>query len=146
MKAKGEKLKILFDTNVVLDVLLDREPHVAASLELMSAVERGALQGLLCATTVTTIDYLTGRALDRHAAGRAIRSLLSLYDVAAVDRATLNLALDLGFEDFEDAVLYQSGLGAGVDGLVSRNQRDFRKASIPVYAPTELVALLRTGP
>ncbi|KAB7554364.1 PIN domain-containing protein [Verminephrobacter sp. Larva24] len=55
---------VLFDTNVVLDVLLDREPHVHASAQAMALVERGEVRGFLCATTVTTLFYLASRALD----------------------------------------------------------------------------------
>ena len=138
-------MRILFDTNVVLDVLLDREPHVATSLLLMKKVELGELEGVLCATSITTVDYVVGRVLNAGVASSAIRSLLSLYDISRVDRATLALALDSNFDDFEDAVLHQSGVGAGVDGIVTRNGRDFKQAELPIYSPVELQALLQSS-
>jgi predicted nucleic acid-binding protein len=136
-------LKILFDTNVVLDVLLDRRPHVRTAIALMSGVERGQLEGYLCANSVTTIEYLTTKTLDRVAARKAVKSLLAIFRIAEVNQATLVLALDLSFTDFEDAVLYQAGVGAGVDAVVTRNGRDFKNAELPIYSPQELFGLLR---
>lgn len=66
-------MKILFDTNVVLDVLLNRVPHSGVAIELFSAVERKNIQGFLCATTITTVDYLATKAIGRAEAKEAIR-------------------------------------------------------------------------
>jgi len=63
-----------------------------------------------------------------------------------VNQATLSLALDLLFEDYEDAVLCQAGISAGAEVLVTRNLRDFRKASLPTYSPQELLARLHKTP
>jgi len=56
-------MKVLFDTNVVLDVLLAREPHARTAATLFSLVDSDRLDGRVCATTVTTVDYLATRAL-----------------------------------------------------------------------------------
>ena len=135
-------MKVLFDTNVIMDVLLDRQPHAVTAVALLAAVEQDRVDGYLCANSVTTIDYLITKTLSRVAAGVAVRNLLSLFAVAEVNRTTLLVALDLGFGDFEDAVLYQSGLAAGVDAVVTRNGRDFKQANLPIYSPGELYGLL----
>jgi len=93
-------LRILFDTNVVLDLLLDRTPHALAAGLLISAVERKRLAGSLCATSVTTLDYLIAREIGRERSRSAIRTMLRLFDVAAVTRAVLQTALELEFEDY----------------------------------------------
>ena len=56
-------MKIVFDTNIVLDVLLEREPFASLSINLFNAVEQQVIQGYLCATTITTIDYLLSKSL-----------------------------------------------------------------------------------
>jgi predicted nucleic acid-binding protein len=79
-------LKVLFDTNVVLDVLLGREPHVAASADLLARAETGDLTGYLCATTVTTLHYLTAKAIGPEQASTHLRNLLALCEIAPVHR------------------------------------------------------------
>lgn len=133
-------MKVLFDTNVVLDVLLDREPHAEAASQLMSLVDKGRIEGVVCATTATTIHYLSAKAVGEKAAADHVRELLAIFDVACVDRDVLNSALDLGFADFEDAVVHESALDAGALAIVTRNGRDFKGSKIPVFDPVELLA------
>jgi len=139
-------LKVLFDTNVILDALYRRPPYYQAAASLMNRVEGKQLQGFLSAHSVTTIDYLTTKAYDRETATKAVRNLLALFQIAEVNQATLSLALDLPFEDYEDTVLCQAGISAGAEVLVTRNLRDFRKASLPTYSPQELLARLHKTP
>jgi len=135
-------VKILFDTNVVLDVLLNRHPHSTISALLLARVERGELTGCLGATTVTTIFYLAAKANGIQSARQQIDSLLQLFEIAPIDRKTLESALCGGFSDFEDGVLHEAALQFGVDGIVTRNLGDFALAKLPVYSPVELEMLL----
>ena len=135
-------MRVLFDTNVVLDVMLNREPFVAASAEILSRVEAGDLTGCVCATTVTTIHYLATRVVGTERALREIRKLLGLFEVAAVTRTVLETALDLGFPDYEDAVLHEAARQVSAEGIVTRNPRHFKNAALPVYTPEELSSAL----
>jgi len=135
-------VRILFDTNVVLDVFLNREPFVDAAAHLFDANVRGDLEGVLGATTVTTIYYLLGRNHGNAVAHEKVEDLLRLFDVAAVNRQVLVEAADLGFADYEDAVLHSAARTAGADGLVARNTYDFGAATLSVYTPRELLAIL----
>jgi predicted nucleic acid-binding protein len=139
-------MRILFDTNVVLDVLLAREPFAAIALQLLSLADTGRLQGVLCGTTVTTIHYLATKAVGRRQAQRHVRELLAIFEVAPVDGGVLARAIDLRFADYEDAVLHEAALAAGVAGIVTRNASDFSTASIPILSPEELLsAVLSAG-
>jgi predicted nucleic acid-binding protein len=135
-------LKIIFDTNIVLDVLLDREPFSTFAALLFSKVERGELSGYLCATTITTIHYLIHRALGDRQAQKHVANLLSLFEVAPVNRAVLEGALRSRFEDFEDAVIHEASVHVGVEALVTRDPKGFKRATIPVYSPDELLRVL----
>jgi predicted nucleic acid-binding protein len=135
-------MKVLFDTNVVLDVLLAREPHVETAARLMSHVDQGDLKGLLCATTVTTIHYLAVKAADRRRAGKYVRELMAIFEIAPVSRDILIQAMDLDFADYEDAVLHEAGRAAGATCIVTRNRKDFSGARLPVYDPKELLSAL----
>jgi len=136
-------MKVLFDTNVVLDVLLCREPHAATAAKLFALVDGGKMQGSICATAVTTVHYIAEKSIGRRRARRHLHDLLDLFHVAPVDHAILASALDLDFADFEDAVVHEAARVSGVAGIVTRNGKDFVKASLPVFTPDELLAAVR---
>lgn len=141
-------MRVLFDTNVVVDLLANREPFVREARALFAAVERGAMVGCLCGTTVTTVHYLLAKHVGHDAARVHVGKLLALFEVIAVNRATLQSALLSPLGDFEDAVLLEAALQAGATCLVTRNGRDFwdaglRGPGLRVLAPIELVAALR---
>ena len=135
-------MKVLFDTNIILDVLLVRDPFFALSANLLDAVESKDIDGFLCATTLTTIDYLVTKFQNKYVAKLAISKLLSLYSIAEVNQSVLNFANTSNFSDFEDAVLYFSALNVGVDSIVTRNNNDFTSANLPVYTPNQLWDLI----
>ena len=135
-------MRVLFDTNVVLDVMLDRAPFAAASAEVLSRAEAGKMIGCVCATTVTTIHYLATRVIGAERALGEVRKILSLFEVAPVNRAVLETALELGFADYEDAVLHEAARQIGASGIVTRNPGHFKKASLSIYSPEELTRAL----
>lgn len=136
-------MKILLDTNVILDVLLDREPHATVAAHLLSAIEEGQIVGYIGSTTVTTIHYLVSKAKGRAHAKEAVRGLLDLCEIAPVNRAVLEKALDFKLSDYEDAVLCAAATHVGVDALITRNLRDFREVPLTIYSPEELRQLLK---
>jgi predicted nucleic acid-binding protein len=133
---------ICFDTNVVLDALLQRDPHRRAATHLIYAVETGDLTGQLCATTVTTVYYFAQKQFDGGQARRDVMDLLQVFDVAAVNRAVLERAAESAFQDYEDAVLHSAAQVSGADGIVTRNEEDFGPASLSVHTPEELLTIL----
>ncbi|MCX5806958.1 MAG: PIN domain-containing protein [Proteobacteria bacterium] len=128
-------MKLLFDTNIVLDVLMDRKPFADSASALFAASEEGAITGYLCGTTLTTIYYIVSKAMGSEQAKEAIKKLLVIFQVALVNRVVIEKALASDFKDFEDAVLHASACYAGVDAIVTRNEGDFSKADIPIYSP-----------
>jgi predicted nucleic acid-binding protein len=137
-------LRILFDTNVILDVLLDREPFSSTAAELFSKVEAGDISGYVCATTITTLHYLASKAIGAASAKEKINKLIMLFEVAPVNRAVLDAALLSEFKDFEDAVVHEAALYQGVQGIVTRDFNGFRKSKIHVYSPEELLLMLES--
>ncbi len=134
--------RILFDVNLVLDVLLDRRPHAAVASIIWSSVEMGRAEGLLSAHAVTTIHYLNARAVGTKAARDTTTALLSVFDVAAVDELVLRTAVRLGFKDFEDAVTAAAAERSRCAAIVTRNPRDFRKSPVRVLTPAEAASWL----
>jgi len=137
-------MKALFDTNVILDVLFDREPFVEDASYLLSKVERSEIIGFTCATTITTIHYLLKKALGASEASIHIDSLLSLFVIAPVNRLVLEKATKSKFNDFEDAVIHASALHAGAQYIVTRNIKDFKKSQLPVFEPREFINMIES--
>lgn len=139
-------MRVVIDTNVVLDVLLDRQPHSTASSLVMSFADSGRIEGLLGATTLTTVYYLVRRILGSDQARIHIRKLIGTSIIAPVDNGVLNDALALNFADFEDAVLHESGRHAGATGIVTRDRTGFANGMLRVYSPDELLATVEQVP
>jgi len=119
-------VKILFDTNVVLDLMLDRKPFSVTAALLFAKAEVGELTGFLGATTVTTISYIASKSIGKIRAQEEVRKLFILFDIAPVNRIILENALQAGMPDFEDAVLYEAARYVNAIGIVTRNASDFR--------------------
>lgn len=137
-------MKILLDTNVLLDVFLERKPFYDSSIRVMALVERSKIEGWICGTTVTTIYYLIEKALSRREAETHTKNLLKIFHVTPVNLYVLQSAIDTKFRDYEDGVLHQAALSAGVDGIATRNTKDFKHSQLPVYTPEEFITALNT--
>jgi len=96
-------MRVFVDTNVVLDVLCDRQPFAGPAKALFAKIESGEIQANLSATTFTTIFYLARKQLGTDAAREAAGNLLRLFDICAVDGIILETALHGPFKDLEDA-------------------------------------------
>ena len=135
-------MRVIVDTNVVLDVLLEREPFVKSAIEVFCLVEESRIDAFICATTVTTIDYLLVKSLRKATARKALRRLISLFEIATVNRPVIERAFESNIKDFEDAVLDEAGKIAGADFVITRNTKDFSGSSLKVCDPNEFLALL----
>ncbi len=134
-------MKLLFDTNVVLDVLLARRPFVGESQQLFAAVEEKKIDGYLCATTVTTVFYIAAKAVGASAAKKSLEQLFELFDVAPVDGSVLVKAMQMK-SDFEDGVIAASASRVGCHAIITRNAAEFKKTSVTLYSPAEALSLL----
>ena len=138
-------MKVLVDTNVVLDVLLDRRPFSLPAAALLSLVEKRKFEAALGATTLTTIHYLLRKAGGKKMADEAVEKLLAVFEIAGVDAAVLEAATRLPLPDFEDAVLVEAGRRAGADAVITRDLKGFKKSDLPAYSPEEFLAALESA-
>ena len=136
-------MRVLVNTNVVLDVLLARRPFAEAASQVFALIEESKIEGFLCATTVTTVDYLLGQALPPKIARAALRRLLGLFEIAPVNRPVLEQALRSDISDFEDAVIEQAARLISADVIATRNLTDFEKSSVTTCDPPELLATVK---
>lgn len=133
---------LLVDTNVVLDVILERTPWARDAVRILDAVARGKALGFLAGHAVTTVHYIVAKEVGRTRATTAVADLLDVLTVVPLGAAEFQRALAIGLADFEDAVQVAACLASGADFLVTRNARDFKGAPIATRTPGEILATL----
>lgn len=138
--------RILFDTNVVLDFVLDRHPHSEPAALLWAAAERNEIEVFLPAHGITTVFYLVTRQRDQRFVRRVLDDLLLVPGIAPVDGPVLRRAMALGFSDFEDAVCAAAAEAVNCDAIVSRDPRGFRRSPVRVLEPRTALVLLNQRP
>ena len=136
-------MKLLFDTCVVLDVLLHREPFWQDSYAAFLAVANRRIEGYITAKSFTDICYLSHRQThDEKQTRQILTALLSVFDLLDTTGMDCRRALLTAVRDYEDAVMIETAARSGMDGIVTRNLRDYQSASVSVYTPSELLSFL----
>ena len=136
-------MKLLIDTNVILDVLLKREPFYEVAVDVLKLAERDDVREYISASAVTDIYYIAYRQLKEKAAVKELlKRLLMVVSVAAVSEREIISALELAWSDFEDSVQYSVALLNEMDGLVTRNPGDYVDADIPIWEPKQALQKL----
>jgi len=136
------KPKVLFDLNIILDVLQERAEFYEFSARLLARAEIGDIQGWVAALSVTTLFYMIAKDKSPGQARVAITSLLQFLRIAPIDQNTIEKALNLPYRDFEDAVQMIAALQIQADYLLTRNVKDYQPAPLAVIQPAELLAIL----
>ena len=125
-------MKLLIDTNVVLDLLLKREPFYQEAAEVLKLAQRDGIQEYVSASAITDIYYIAHKMLRDSAAVRALlQKLLMVVSVAAVSQREIFHALELAWGE--------------MDGLVTRNPGDYKESKLPVWQPSQLLQQFSAG-
>ena len=131
---------ILLDTDVLLDVALDRAPHAGASARLLDVLERRGRGAFVAWHTVSNFYYLVRPARGRNDARAFLMELTRFVVVATTDTDALRYAAGLPMDDLEDAMQVAAARACGATVIATRNVRDFGRSPIPARTPTELLA------
>lgn len=136
-------MKLLIDTNVVLDVLLKREPFCEAAINVLNLAKRNDVQEFISATAITDIYYIACRQLKNKGQVRALlKNLLTIVSVAGVTGREIFNALELDWNDFEDSVQYSVAFLQEIDGIITRNPTDYKASEIQVWMPEQAVSVI----
>ena len=136
-------MRILLDTNIVLDVLLNREPFVHDSSRLWAAADQGVFDAYIASFSLPTIHSICQRHAGPAAADNAVDACLEAFEVAALYRECVSAARRMPAGDFEDNLQVACAITDFMQGIVTRNPREFINAPIQVYTPAELLEVLR---
>lgn len=133
----------LLDTDVVLDLFLERKPFAEAAAILFSKVEEEEIHGYISATTITTIYYLASKTIGVRKAKWATRKLLTFLEVAPVDKAVIEGALEGKYKDFEDGVIAEAARQIQANVIITRNVKDYKASPVPAHSPLEMLKILK---
>lgn len=136
-------MRIVFDTNVLLDILAEREPFADASMAALDVIDRPGIKAAMTANTITDLFFLYRKhEPSREKRKESIRGLMIALEVLDTNRMLCFLALDSSVDDLEDALLAESAKVWRADCIVTRNVDDFVNSPVEAIAPEELVARL----
>lgn len=132
-------MKVLIDTNIIVDVALDREPFFAQSDRILTFVEESLIQGYVSASTFSDLYYIIRRDKGRDWTLDFLRQLATFCQVATVDNSVISMALGSNFKDFEDAIQYSTAVINQIDAIVTRNPQDFPVTTPRIVTPNQLI-------
>ena len=128
---------ILLDTDVLIDVALDRRPHSDPAAELLDRIEHGAEAASIAWHSVSNLYYVVTPALGGVSARDFIVELTRFVAVAATDTEGIRYAAELPMKDFEDAMQVAAARACGARHIVTRNVQDYERSPIRAVAPQE---------
>ncbi|HTW94490.1 MAG TPA: PIN domain-containing protein [Tepidisphaeraceae bacterium] len=136
---------VFVDTNVLLDVLLARQPFVDHAQRIWSMAERAEIRAVVSAASFLNVYYIVARLSSRAQADRAIRGMLAIFQIAPVDTQIINQAVESGSSDFEDAAQQACASRAGAVCIVTRDERHFGRSTVPAIGPDAFLAKIDSG-
>ncbi|MCL2318858.1 MAG: PIN domain-containing protein [Treponema sp.] len=138
-------MKVLIDTNVVLDILLYRQPWYDNAGIIFVLTKQNVIESYISASAITDIFYVAQKQLEKSIIREVIKQLLSVFQPATVTDNDIYQALNLEWNDFEDSVQYVVGEGLAVDYIVTRNTQDFASGSILAVTPEQFIMAITSN-
>lgn len=130
---------ILIDTDVLLDVALDRAPHADASAQLLDLLERRGRGAFVAWHTLSNFYYMVRPARGHDDARAFLLDLVGFVTVAPTDTASLRYAAALPMPDLEDAMQVAAARASGASTIATRNVGDFARSPIPALTPADIL-------
>jgi predicted nucleic acid-binding protein len=127
--------KVFIDTDVCLDLLSGRKPFVISAQALFSLADKGIIKVCVSSLSFANIDYVLRSQYSAVHSRQVLAKFKTLISVLAVDNKTIDLAIASDFSDFEDAIQYACAIEHKIDTIITRNIRDYKKASINILTP-----------
>ena len=134
-----KKDKVFLDTDVILDLLTEREPHFEAAVELFLQIQDRTIQAYTSPVIIANIFYILNKHLGRQKAIQSLIKLKSLVKVLNCGDRVIELALSSDFKDFEDSIQYYTALENNIDILITRNVKNYKTANITISTPLEYI-------
>ncbi len=135
-------MRVLFDTNIVLDFLQERELFLPEALALFTAHDEKKIDAFVSAITPVNVFYIIRKEAGLQKAVEVVLAILDTLDVCIIDKQILEEAAKLPVTDYEDAVQIASAQSQGLDAIITRDVKDYKNSPLPVYSPADFITLL----
>src|SRR5262249_5823414 len=136
-------MKILIDTNILMDVLTRRQLYFEDSAKVWTLVNSGSVEGYLSAISVNNLYYIVSKLQNRRIAERFVDDILRDFEISSLTKTILKQARNVVGKDFEDSIQYFSAIQEGCDVLITRNKKDFPTLGLQVLTPGEFLKKLQ---
>ena len=133
--------RIFFDSDIILDLILGREPFFGNATDIFTLVEENNLRGYTSPLIFSNLFYILRKYKSAKIARQLLVRLKALLHLVPVDERIIDLALHSEFRDFEDAIQYYAALESGIDYLITRNKKDYRETGCIICTPKEFLAM-----
>jgi len=133
-------MKIVLDTNIMLDIVEKREPYFSDSYQVFLKSAAREFEAIIGANSVTDIYYITRRnCKDSRQALSFIMDMLKVVTFVDTKAVDIQEAIKLNFPDFEDAVIAATASREGASYIITRNTNDFAKSPVPAITPADFL-------
>ena len=136
-------MRLFIDTNIMLDLLGERIPFYDSIAKIATLSDRGDVNLIVSALSYSTVFYLQSKYESKDKVLEKLRKFKIISEVAVVDETIIEKGLNSAFTDFEDSIQYFCALKSKCDALITRNQKDFKKSTIPVFSADEYLMSIR---
>ncbi len=133
---------ILFDTNIVLDIALERREFYENAKELVKVSYLNSIPAFVTASSVTDIYYLLKKKKGHLNTIDFLKSFFMITDIAGVDKEIIIEALNSGMKDFEDAIQIETAKQNDISIVITRNKKDYENSGLEIYTPEEYISKL----
>ncbi len=124
--------KVFVDSDIVLDLLSARQPHYKFAAELFSLADQNSIKVYISSLTFANVNYILSKQLSPGQARKMLLTFKTIVNVLAVNDKIIELALLSNFQDFEDAIQYNTAIENTITTLLTRNLKDYKKAEITI--------------
>jgi predicted nucleic acid-binding protein len=139
-------MKVLLDTNIIIDIALERQPFFTNSETVLLFVEQRQIEGYISASTISDLYYLIHKQKGRDLAIEFLQEITTFCQIATVNQAVITMAFTTNFKDFEDAIQYSTGVVNKLDAIITRNPQDFPVVVPRILTPDQLIEELTNSP
>lgn len=136
-------MKLYLDTNVVLDLILNRAPFFDDIAKIVTLYEMGKCTLFTSSVSIVNCNYILGKNIDRKIVNDNLKILRSFCSILSVSELEIDQSLNSDFKDFEDAVQYFTCIKNECDFIITRDLKDFKKSEIPVLSPSEFLSSIK---
>ncbi|MEQ8186680.1 MAG: PIN domain-containing protein [Candidatus Eremiobacterota bacterium] len=131
--------EVFIDSDIILDLLMKREPHYLSAAKLFTIIEKGNVKAFVSPLIFSNLFYILRKITSKERAKNSLKKLKFLVNILEVNEYIIELSLEADFNDFEDAIQYYTALENKIDCLITRNKKDYKKSLITICTAEEYI-------